>query len=292
MERVRLASEGKNEKSGGMNVTEIRTFLLSKNYDAKTVRRMPRKELQDLLKSVLQELLKSVQEEEEEEQKASSSILSSLKYSKYVPIGKRNIPSLKGISSDVFYDTLLGDHESFDIKQVTAYITENLYNQQIKNGDIIVIGRRNKVIRNCSKCVWYDGNAVHLANHVDDEGHIPSSIQVSPGTFHPRYWKITVDHNGIYWPCNLYRRQCLHNARLENGKLYTWFIHDGVKEYVLYPQKSDGKTEETEESLEIFKTQLLNVKFSFDAINLEDSFLDDMNDNNTSNMNLFTRDES
>jgi hypothetical protein len=283
MDRQRLikASEGKSEGKGGMNKKEIKEYLVRvKPEDAKIIKGMDVSKLRDLLKSVLNEDQDGDQDyypplDEKEGEPPSPPILYELKYSKYIQINKKNIPSLRSVSSEILQNEALDTLEDFDVDEIKDFILDNLYNQDIKNGDVIVLDELKKIYRNCAKCIWYDGKVVHLADEPDEYGLVPYFIKVSPGNFHPRYWINTIDNNMYYWPCDLYRRQCWHNVNFENDVYYTWFFHEGVKEYVVTYEKD----------LDSFKSKLLDIEVPFTAQNIyaiEIPSEGSMNDSNTS----------
>ena len=204
--------------------------------------------------------------------------------SKYVIIDGKHISFLKK-----FFEPDITESKMFDfnfcpfdelplcnLSEITNYIIEN--HIDIKNGDVIVFCDPDVLYRNAGKCIWYNNNAIHLSHKDDEYGEVPECFEITPTQYHPRYWINTIAHNINYWPCLEYRMQCCNNiTNITDAKetnIYTWFIHNDIKEYVVLES-------ETIISDEKFKEILSNIERPYNGYSGM-TFLDDMTYKNTS----------
>ena len=208
----------------------------------------------------------------------------------YICIDPSEIPFLAGEPlTDVHYEAI-SNWNNCDFNQITMWVHQNLDKlpNGIKDGDVIGFGELGKLYRNGSKCLWY-GHEAHDLDYEDDEyGALPNApeLHVRPGHFHPRYWIDVIEHNAIYWVCDEYRHQCLENVEIveyDDVKVFrTWYVHDGVKEYVVYNQ--DYVEEEDSDETTMAKFIHVLKSGSFNCV-CDDLGKDDMTETNTSSVN-------
>jgi len=183
----------------------------------------------------------------------------------------------------------------------------------VRDGDVLVFCDPHLLYRNSGKCMWSNGRAIGLSYEGDEYGEVAPCFEIKPDSkFYPRYWEPTITHNINYWPCAEYRKQCCLNMTVnntilrtktpigpymvKNGDLYTldantgdqtlvvpeyhpirytWFTHNGTKEYVVMDPECDVSEDE-------FKTILLDTSRPIDGYYTEEYFLQDMTHTNTS----------
>lgn len=200
--------------------------------------------------------------------------------------------------------------QGFDIEEITNHLINTKVD--ICDGDVLVFCDPHLLYRNSGKCMWFNGRAISLSHDGDEYGEVASCFEIKPGgTFHPRYWKSTIEHNINYWPCAEYRTQCCNNMTVintilrtkspivpymyKNGNIYiventgdhtlvepayhpimyTWFTHDGTREYVVMDPESDASEDE-------FKAILLDTTQPYSGYYTGGYYLDDMTHTNTS----------
>ena len=205
--------------------------------------------------------------------------------STYIIIDGKQISFLKKyfdpyIQENDFNDLNFGPFDETplcNLSEITNYIIENKID--IKNGDVIVFCDPEVLYRNAGKCIWYNNNAIHLSHKDDEYGEVPECFEITPTQYHPRYWINTIAHNINYWPCLEYRMQCCNNiTNISDAKetnIYTWFIHNNIKEYVVLESESVISDEK-------FKEILSNIERPYNGCYYGTIFLDDMTYKNTS----------
>ena len=210
-----------------------------------------------------------------------------------------------------FYYGALDDIRGCDFKEITNHVIDMKID--VRDGDVLVFCDPHLLYRNSGKCMWVNGRAIGLSYDGDEYGEVAPCFEIKPnGAFYPRYWEPTITHNINYWPCAEYREQCCNMMTINNTILrtktpigmyavkngdmytldantgaqtlvvpeyhpiiYTWFTHDGTREYVVMDPESDVSEDE-------FKAILLNTTQPYEGYYAEEYFLEDMTNTNTS----------
>lgn len=156
--------------------------------------------------------------------------------------------------------------------KINDYITKNI---EISDGDILCFVENP--YRNNFKFIWYDNCIHNLDDTVDEYGSLPKTdtLLVKPNSrFHPRYWNDTIVHNGYYYVCNEYIKECTENIhkikdKYNNNLLVTHFTHSGcVETVVLNPDLYDPNMS-LKELKKLFINSLETGLFNWDEIGIE-----------------------
>lgn len=175
---------------------------------------------------------------------------------------------------------MLNEIEGFTETLINTYVNANLV---VNAGDIIYF--IEKPYRNSTKGIWYD-NCIHdLDNEVDEYGALPKveSFFVNPGSvYHPRYWNKSIRHNGYYYVCDEYIKECTENIHKIRDRFYgkiliTHFTHNGCMETVVFNPDTieDYKTLSLKTLKNMFIERLKTKLFDIDHIGFDYEGYDD-----------------